>query len=279
MNMITRELFFVGMLALFGACDSRTHNTFESTNDEPYNDRTDLSELGLKGKIKVIRQEEFYSSGDGSILGVKTGSNSFSFKFNNGGMKIGEQFYDSVGMIKMKSEYSFSEDGRKKEKRITDLDGNILNSYEYEYNEQGQLSKINITDYEDNEEYRYYSTYSYDENGNQISFITWSPDDEKFVSAENKYQDNKKVKEILYDNMDSPYAIANYEYNEKGDVIKEYYYSGNNILWDEYSISYTYDSQDNWIKKVYNLDKIHVKSSLNKKEGVQTITMRTLTYY
>jgi hypothetical protein len=85
----------------------------------------------------------------------------------------------------------------------------------------------------------------------------------------------------IFDNLGTPYAICEYKYNEFGDVLKELYFSGNNILFKEYSNIYTYDENKNWIKKINKLDKKFVKTedNIKKKLGVQAITMRTISYF
>lgn len=274
------------ILVLFASCDNQsnsnvqTNETAKEENMKSPNVKTDLEVLGLKGNVNVLKQEEFYGSNNGSVIGLKTGSNSFSYKFDENGTKTEEQYYDSIGMLKDKSEYIYSNEGKKTGKKIKDLDNNLLSFYQYEYDELDRIVKINITDYVGNEKYKYYSTTKYDESGNEILSITFTPEGQKVQSAEYKFENNKKIKLILYDNMDSPYAICEYKYNDKDDVIKEIYYTGNNLLFEEYSMEYTYDTQNNWIKKVYFLDKIHMNSSGNANRilGVQTITMRTITY-
>lgn len=274
------------LLTFLVACDNQTINNSQTTDTENIdkikdeNFKTELQELGLNGNVKVLRQDEFYKGNSESEIGLNTGSNSFSYKFNETGSKIEVQHYDSMGMIKDQSEYIYSSGGQKSGKKITDLNNKLLHSYQYEYDEFGRVIKINITDYEGTDKYDYYSTSKYDENGNEILSITYTPEGKKVQSAECKFENNKKIKLILYDNMDSPYAICEYKYNEKGDVNKEIIYTGNNLLFEEYSMEYTYDSHNNWIMKVYTLDKKHMNTSGNasRNSGVQTITMRTITY-
>lgn len=243
--------------------------------------KTDLEENGLKGQVKVLKQEEFYSSND-SVIGYKTGSNSFSYKFNIEGYKIEEQNYDSIGMIKSQSEYDFSPKGEKTAKRTKDLDEKLLNNYTYEYDQLGLLAKINISDYEKNDNYSYYQTFGYDKNGNEIKSTLKTLSNTKVQSSESVYNDkNQKIKLSLFDNMDTPYAICEYSCNENGDVSNEKYYTGNNILFSEYSNTYVYDTKKNWIKKTYSLIKKHVSTVENKDKpiGIETVTFRTLTYY
>ena len=285
--MNTIKLFGITLsLFVFASCGNQSTKNDETpaiteTSNINQNTKTDIEEMGLKGKVNVIKQEEFYSSNENSEIGLKTGYNSFSYKFDNNGIKTEEQYYDSIGMIKEKSEYIYSNDKSKIGKKIFDLNNTLLHYYQYEFNEIGQIIKINIVDYENNEKFQYYSTSEYDNNGNEILTSTFAPDGKKVQSAEYTFEGGKKIKLVLKDNLDSPYAICEYQYNDKGDVIKEIFYTGNNMLFEEYSATYTYDSQNNWIKKIYSLEKKHMNSSGNasRKLGIQTITMRTITYH
>lgn len=282
MSMTTIKLFtIICFLNYFLSCGIQNSNNTNLNSNENQGVITDAQELGLRGSIKVLKQEEYISGNSESEIGYKTGKNSFSYKFNQTGSKIEEQFYDSMGVIKEISEYVLSENGQKNKKTIKDLDNNIIQSTSYEYDEFGRIIKINVTINEDGEEYKFYSTSKYDENGNEIFSGKYTLTGEKVQSAEYVYVDNKKVKLTLYDNMESPYAICEYKYNDKGDVNRELYYSGNNILFSEYSIKYLYDTKNNWIQKTYILAKKHIKSAGNakEKEGPQTITMRTITYF
>ncbi len=267
-------------LCFFSSCSDNDQHKKE--NKIGHHLKTDIEEFGIKGNVKVVKQEEFFIGNSEDEIGIRTGLNSFSYKFDEIGNRIEEQYYDSVAIISRKSEYLFSRDNQKKNgKKIKDLNNNLLNFYRYEYDEFGRIVKINITDYEGTEKFDYYKTSEYDNNGNEIKSITYSPSGEKFQSAEYQYQNNLKVKTTLYDNMDSTYAICEFKYNQRNDVIREIFHDGNGLLFEEYTADYVYDDKNNWIKKMYSLEKKHTKSSSNsnRNPGVQTITIRTITYY
>jgi hypothetical protein len=102
-----------------------------------------------------------------------------------------------------------------------------------------------------------------------------------FNSSDAEYKNGLKIKSTVNDNLGSPVAICEYEYNAKGHVAKEYYYLGNGQLFSIFSCKYTYDDQGNWIKKIYSLDKksMITNENMNDPLGVQTITYRTITYH
>jgi hypothetical protein len=244
--------------------------------------KSDLEDFGLTGNVEILKQDEYYSL-DGGIIGERTNnSNSYTYKFNKSGDKIAEQQLDSLGEISTRTEYFFSENGQKLRKTITNFENKVLHSYTYNYDKQGQLVKINVKEIIDGQTIYYCQKFNYDRFGNEISTSTESNNGLKIKSSKSIYnRKNEKIKLTLLDNMDSPVAIAKYEYNSNGDIKRELIYTGNNLLFEEYNSDYLYDSHKNWIKKIYTLHKKHMVTSGNaaKKEGVKTITFRTITYY
>jgi hypothetical protein len=243
---------------------------------------SELKEYGLKGKVKLLKQEEFLSGINGVELGVRTGQNSFSYEFNTDGIKIKEQTYDSIGLIKTKSEYLFDVvELRKAKKVVKNSDGKVLHKYEYFYDQDQHLIKIRVKDYVDRDLFEYYIDYSFDSEGNQNGIRCKMLDGTVFNSSDAEYKNGLKIKSTVNDNLGSPVAICEYEYNAKGHVAKEYYYLGNGQLFSIFSCKYTYDDQGNWIKKIYSLDKksMITNENMNDPLGVQTITYRTITYH
>jgi hypothetical protein len=287
-NKIPNEIISFSLItflsfSFFTSCSVKSDDKKGEKKEESLyqSSKSEREESGFKGNVKVVKQEEFYCGNSEDEIGNRTGLNSFSYRYDETGKRIEEQYYDSLGIISRKSEYLFSGDKKKIGKNIFDLDNNLLSSYKYEYDEFGRVVRINITDYKDKEKFDYYKTSEYDSYGNEIKSVTFTPDGEKFQSAIYEFQNNLKVKTTLLDNMDSPYAICEFKHNQRNDVIKEIFYDGNGLLFEEYSIVYLYDDKNNWIKKIYTLEKKHTKSSSNsnRNPGVQTITLRTLTYY
>jgi len=232
--------------------------------------------LGLKGEVLILKQEEFFPGEELDEIGFKTGKNSFVYKFNEKGNKVYDASLDSLGNIKEISKYQFLSNGNKSSKDIYDIDDNPINSYAYEYDELGRVIKYNIKDFINKIDY--YSTAEYDTYGNMLIYSTFTPNGTKVASGEYTYTDGLKVKLVLRDNFDSPSSICIYAYNKFHDVIKEIYYTGNNLPFSEYHIEYKYDAEDNWVEKKYFLAKKYMNSvgDSNEKIGLQMITMRTI---
>ena len=133
-----------GAILLF-SCTNGTKSDL-STQQREETKLSELSDYNLKGKVRLIKQEEFLSSIDGQLVGSRTGMNSFTYEFDKLGVKINEQTYDSMGMIKTKSEYFLDHNGVKKEKKIESLDGELLHKYEYWFNDKNETIKVKATD-------------------------------------------------------------------------------------------------------------------------------------
>ncbi len=234
--------------------------------------------LGLKGDVEILKQEEFLASEPNQEIGYKTGENSFVYKFDLRGEKIGESLLDKDGLIKGTSTFDYDDKGVKVGKVMKDVEGEIISINKYEHDQFGRITKISTT--EPQNELEYYSLSNYDDDGSELLYATYATDGTKAASAEYEYANGAMVKMVLKDNFDSPTAISEYSNNEFGDVIAETYYTGNNLLFAKYHCEYTYDDHHNWIVKKYFLSEKIMNSVSNSKlkEGIQTITMRTITY-
>ena len=251
-------------------------------NQPPINElpkvKSDREESGMKGDVKILKQEEFFPGSSFDQIGHRTSENNFSIEFNKNGEKLGEAIYDSLGEISSMCSYKFSDKGVKLEKKEVDLDGDIIKKCTYEYDSFGRTVKFNIS--EPKKGLEYYSISEYDNMGNEIKSTIYDPSGQKIETGEYAYQNGNNVKLVLKDFLDTPIAISEYGYNMNGDIIKEIYYTGNNLKFEEYSYEYTYDYNNNWIKMVKKLDAkyMNTSSNENRRIGVQTITLRTLVY-
>ncbi len=260
------------------SCQSSSDAT-RGKNESRMNIKTEVERYELRGKVKVLRQDEYLSGGSDGVIGERTGENSYSFSFNKDGEKTKEIFYDNEGLIKVVSEYRFSNDGRKSLKKMFDGNDSPVSSCEYKYYESKRIIRYNITDYK--EKIKFYSESKFDDEGNEILDATYTTDGQKIKSSKFTYSKGRKIRHLLMDHLDTPFAIGEYKYNDKGDAIKEIFYTGNNLIFEVYTNEYTYDEKGNWIMKVHRLEKKYMITSGNENRpiGIQSVTLRTLTYY
>jgi hypothetical protein len=274
-------LIFTKILVFMIFCASCQSSTGEASgkNENRMNIKTEVERYELRGKVKVLRQDEYLPGDSEGIIGERTGENSYSFSFNKNGEKTREIFYDKEGLVKVVSEYIFSNDGRKSIKKMSDGIESPISSCEYIYYESDRIIRYNITDYK--EKIKYYSESKFDDEGNEILDVTYSSDGQKIKSSKFTYVNGRKTRHVVLDHLDTPFAIGEYKYNDRGDAIKEIFYTGNNLIFEVYTNEYTYDEKGNWIMKVHRLEKKYIitTDNENKPLGAQMITMRTLTYY
>jgi hypothetical protein len=265
-------------MMFFSSCQTSSDKA-SGKNENPLIFKTEVERDELRGKVKVLRQDEYFPGDSEGIIGERTGENSYSFSFNKDGEKTKEIFYDNEGLIKVVSEYMFSNDGRKSFKKMVDGNDSPVSSCEYKYYDSERIIRYNITDYK--EKIKYYSESKFDDEGNEILDATYSSDGQKIKSSKFTYVKGRKIRHLLMDHLDTPFAIGEYKYNDKGDAVKEIFYTGNNLLFEVYTNEYTYDEKGNWIMKVHRLEKKYMITSANENRpiGIQSVTLRTLTYY
>ncbi len=123
---------------------------------------------------------------------------------------------------------------------IYDENNDISEYLEYEYNESDKISKLQV--YTPDKEKSGYRLFVYDDNGNMIENIRYSVTGEKIDSLSYEYNsDNKAIRMNISDD-----AYMEYHYDSKGRKEAEKVYNAQGY---SYSNVYTYDKNDNIIKK------------------------------
>ncbi|HZW69820.1 MAG TPA: hypothetical protein VFF57_03050, partial [Hanamia sp.] len=100
-----------------------------------------IEELGLKSDVAILKQEEFYPTESSDAIGVKTGENSFVYKFDRLGNKNYEAYLDDHGIIKDYSKYYFRNDGYAASKETYNINGKMIKSYVYYYDSLNRITK------------------------------------------------------------------------------------------------------------------------------------------
>ncbi len=231
----------------------------------------DLSELNLKGKVKILTEIEYKISP------------------NIGKIKEGDMLYKYI--------YSFNEKGNLIETNSYDPDGNLDGKYTYT-NDNLKGTKIEMISYNPDGSSDEKCTYNYDSKGNLILEIWY--DAEGSISKKYGYKYDDKGNEIAmnrYDAHDSLLCKDSYKYDDKGEkiewnhfnlspptdgslskkVIFKYDDNGNinveNIFlsdgnFENYTYKYDYAKKGNWKKE-----------TIYKNGLPQYITERKIKYY
>lgn len=230
----------------------------------------------IKGNPNKMREEEFFLT-PSDEMGERTGENTETRTYTESGLVKETFIYDNENKLTDYSKTSFS-NSLQKERKIfyTSKDVKTLELIYY-YNGLGQQDS---TEFIFTEKGRAAKKSEFNNQGYEIQTINYDFNNKISQTALLSYNNNNRVKTILKDANGIDYAISNYEYNDKGDPIKETYYSGNNILFEEYKNIYTYDEKGNWISKKNYLEKIYFRTIDNQKreEGPIKITLRTFEY-
>lgn len=237
---------------------------------------SDLQKDNIKGNPKKIREEEFYLL-QSDVMGERTGENTETKIYTENGLSKESFIYDDENNISDYTETIISIIGQKVKKVFYDKKNIQTMEIIYYYNTNGEQDSLKFIIIGKGQSA---TKLEYDNLGNEIQTKIYDFNNKLSQTALLSYKKNNLVKLILKDANGIDYAISTYDYNDQGDKVKEYYYSGNNILFEEYKNVYTYDNIGNWITKKNYLEKIHFRTIDNKKreEGPYRITLRTFNY-
>lgn len=214
-----------------------------------------------------------------------------TYKYNDKGMCIEWNFFNTKDILTNKTTYHYDERGNMVEQNSTDqiLGGKTICRYDekgnqteektydndkklvsekiYGYNNKGKCVQAYISSFPDTSKI----TYAYDDNGRMIKKIdaVYSSEEGDYLEVntytydERGFLHEEKVYESI--NMDSPVNRYLYQYDEKGNLTVQNKYNETGSP-DETS-AYQYDKTGNWIQQVITSG------------GVVKKKVRTITYY
>ena len=178
----------------------------------------------------------------------------FSYEFDESGHLVRAEMWDSEGKIVETTVYTYSDNGRCTAYVRTDVEGKVIYRRENEYDSKGNMT--GYLAYNENYKLCDKREYEYDTNGNLIKEIQYAQvdvnlmigwleyeydgsgnmvrmasfDSDGIKTHEEIMEYNKKDKMLsksLYSEGDiSPYVKYEYEYDRKGNLIKENYIRG-----------------------------------------------------
>ncbi len=199
---------------------------------------------------------------------------------NGRGEIVEENKYDSTGKLIGKTKYKYNSNNLNILKDEYNVEGKLEYSEDLKYNSNNHLlvsEKRNYT-----KEVTNIMSYLYDDQGNVIEIISSFRNRNDDMAQEYVitliWNINKQVAMRIYTKSDSqePTTITNYEYDSKGNVLREVLEWRSKIgLRGKVTMSYeyTYDGQNNWIKK------IKTNGSDGSKTSDFTIYEREIKYY
>ena len=262
-----------------GKKTSRNFNTF---NKSGFRTEQILEWENYAGSFKSITKFSYDSNNNM----VETSTNDrdrieITKKILNGrGDIVEENKYDSTGKLIGKTKYKYNSNNLNILKDVYNGEGKLEYSEELKYNLNNQLLVSERRD--DTKKVTYIESYLYDNEGNVIeiksSFRNRNGDMTQKSAVSYKMNVNKQVVMQTYTNSvsKSPTSVTNYEYDSKENVLRKVIDvisgigMGSNVI---ISYEYTYDGQNNWIKK------IETKASNYSETLIFTIEEREIKYY
>ncbi len=189
----------------------------------------------FQGNEKSWEKTDWQYDADGNELGYVSYSRSGEelyrreFTYDDNGNEVKDICYKS-GEFRFCYTYEYDANGNKTKTTEFDSAGNIEEWNETEYDNQGNAIKELY--YEGEEVLDYWNSNEYDENGNKILEKVFSPEGELKYSYEQSYDVHGN--QISWINREgdgtvSASSIDEYDYDENGNMLKEYHYFDGNL--------------------------------------------------
>jgi hypothetical protein len=297
-----KQLFILITFAILIGCNTEEQPTSQNNNTatdslsttaskEPVA-KNDWAKKNLKGAVKERTVWVYAAGADGQLDEDKL-KGGIEVSYNKAGNKATWKSYDEKKQLLDAWEYLYNPQGQLKECKI--VTGPVVRNLYYRYNKQNQLehsaehtngSTVKAT------------TYQYDEKGNMIlshSYFEGSTSETKNqqkFNAQNQLvelqvydeQDVVQLKKIIsynkqgleaeqaiYSGSNIPSYKRQFEYDDKGNCIKDWAYLENGQLneKDAFNYQYTYDEQGNWLTKV----------KLNTQNQILEHSTQTIVYF
>ena len=181
---------------------------------------SDLSHFKLSGKVQSIVEKSFvYTNG---TVGAPKRENyteyDYAMTFNEKGQLLSEKKFLSNGMVQEENIYE-------------------------------GLSKKQFTHQYMNNSLFLSTKYSWDDYGNNIIITRRNPDESQYDKIVQTFVANKIVQKRTFDPQDNLTEKITYEYDSKGNLIRENYYKNRDVV--VHSIAYEYDANNNKMIETY----------------------------
>ena len=233
------------------------------------NERNDLKNLNLYGKIKYIEEKVYFAKDkfgqlekdnlkeyslsifnkDGNFTSFINKSDKIINKYNSKGKLTEQSYYNLEGNLYFKNVYLYNSLGHIIETNVYDSEGKIMRKGAYTSDEEGNIVE-GIT-FDERIEIMKKDIYKYDKKGNMIENIYY--DSDGGLSGKEIYKYDKKgnmIEHMYYDSDGSLRGKKIFICDSKGNNTEIKYYDNSGSLLTQIGNEYTYDKKDNWIKKI-----------------------------
>lgn len=203
--------------------------------------KNDLQLENLKGRVKsyqIIECKALVKFGEIT----KGDTQTIEQKFFNEKGNITEEQFAIHGGSKHKSTYRFNRNNSKIEE-FSYIDDSLFYKTIYIYNEKGDSLKKDL--YSTMDSLISKSIISYDNAMNLMEFIIYNADGSLNTKIKYKYdKKGNKIEEQKFDSNGNPFQKVTFEYDINDNVIKN----------GDYSYTYKFDNQNNWVQKIFYIE-------------------------
>ena len=225
--------------------------------------QTDVQEMNLKAKVKSVRNTVYSTiEKDGKIVKDKM-DDVYLIKYDKDGNQIENIVYDLNGNIKYATETKYSKPGLRTQHLFKNEKNETTTKWVYEYDVNDYLVKETAYNSSGNIDEQNNYTYTFSD---KLHYTRKTINKDGRATGEDRYTLNND-NTIQSDDFLSDGKVLNgtYTYNDKkqktsatlGKSIKNWEYDkeGNLISYNDsknfnYTIEYTYDSKNNWVKSI-----------------------------
>ena len=177
------------------------------------------------------------------------------YEYDETGNQIGASAYDSGGNLLERGIYKYDTEGNRIEENLYESSGMLKAKLVSTYDDYGNMLQTNY--YRPNGTRYYVRTYEYDHKGNKTKQVSRLLEDDFAYEMVDVYAYNNggnMVEEVMYGVSGGEERLLSrrvYEYDERGDEIKETYYRGDSVNDIDYRYIYTRNASGDVLEDVY----------------------------
>ena len=251
----SKPIFILFLLLIAQSCGpgkEKDQEGKEGSEKDHKEQKTDLEERGLKGKVEKLSQRKYTAKGskEDPKKGKRVGPafENFDIRFNEAGMRTQELWYDSTGQPQRKVSLEYK-NGTNKKKRTVSRGGDSARSRTvWTYDKDGFISEKIKKGGDGKVEWKV--SYGYDSLGQKTKTVRKTPDGDKLQEVE--IERNEKGWITGKKHFNSAGALerkTHFVRDEKGRVARKTDYDKTGRELGRFTFAYNQDGQRTEVKK------------------------------
>ena len=224
----------------------------------------------LKGTIKTSETSYFKASVKAGKVEKGRLEFKFTYTYDNRGNKVGKKFHNPYDRrLGYESTYTYNDKGNPIEEKSSYPEGNLSVKYTYDGND----NLIEKRQYNSNGRLDWRSTYQYDDKGNLMQYNYYDPVGDLPAKKTYTYDDRgRKIGVKAYNDDGSLSYASTFTYDDRGNQTGVKHYDSDGSLESVSVLEYKYDSEGNWIERVW----FNVRGKIKRARNIEE---RKITYY